>query len=623
MGRATGAVLQRRRLRIEVLETRALLSGVSYTLTTDQSTYQVGQPIQITLTGTNNTDQAIETISGPDADDFFVSENGVPIWNSEPVSLNLATLTTLQPGQSFTETATWDGVPNLEQAPILAGGSFTVTNPAVTGSLSASFTIDTPLSYSLTTDQSSYSIGQPIQIFYTETNTTSQPLTVSTAPSDFAVTQDGYGTLFANVAGSWGVASDTETTLQPGQSISETATWDGVANVGSAAGANVWYGLSISNPSAPAGVTATVNIADPLVTSLSATSPSFAAGQPVTLTYTATNSSDVPVTVLDSPGSFSIQAELPLLYTTVFSQPGSSGGPLVTLQPGQSLTQTASWTPAAGQVAVGTYSAYFSGLWMGTGTTFVVGTPGSVVATFATDQTDYAVGQPIQITLTETNTSNAPVTVNTGPSEFQITGGYFLVADVSGSGGTQSTTETLQPGQSFIQTATWNGVTNIGTTAGTSPTGSFFVQSENAPLFAGAAFEITPDNPPVNLPHLPSPPLSGVAASLTTAGPTVRPGQPMALTLTLTNQSKKQLKVTPASSPDELMIYRGSQLVWQSRKLTLKGKKTITAGKSIKLRGSFNAKTPRLTSARLAPGSYTLEVSYDGYTASKTIQFKG
>ena len=59
--------------------------------------------------------------------------------------------------------------------------------------------------------------------------------------------------------------------------------------------------------------------------------------------------------------------------------------------------------------------------------------------------------------------------------------------------------------------------------------------------------------------------------------------------------------------------------MWQSRKLTFKGNHTIAADRSIKLRGIFSDKTPALTRARLAPGSYTLEVSYDGYTASKTI----
>jgi hypothetical protein len=616
MSRATRAVSRRRRHCIERLEERALLSSVSYTLTTDQSTYQVGQPIQITLTGTNTSDQTIETVSGPDLDNFVVSENGVAIWESEPVSLNLGIETTLAPGQSFTETATWDGVPDEGQPPVLAGGSFTVTNTAVGSTPPADFQIDSPLSYSIATDQSNYTIGQPIQITYTETNTTSQPMSVSTAPSDFAVTEVGYGTLLANVPASWGVSSDSET-LQPGQSISETANWNGVANVGSLAGTNVWnsVSVSISNPTAPPGVVAIVSIANPLVSGLTTTSPSFAAGQPVTLTYTATNSSDVPVTVLDSPGSFSIQDEE---YVTVYSQTGPAGSWL-TLQPGQSLTQTATWTPTGGQW--GTYNAYFSGPWNGASATFQVSAPGSISTTFTTDQAEYLIGQPIQITLAETNTSDAPVTVNTGPSEFQITEGGFLVADVSGSGGTQSSTETLQPGQSFTETATWNGVANIGTAPGTTPSGTFLVRSQNAPLLSAAIFEIgSPGDLPVNLPLFPPPPSSAVVASLATARPTVRSGLPTSFTLTLTNQSQTPVKVPPRKVAVGLVVYRGSQLTWRSRKLALKGNKTIAPGQSIKLRGTFSENSPELASSRLAPGSYTLEVSYDGFTASQTIQ---
>ena len=103
------------------------------------------------------------------------------------------------------------------------------------------------------TDESNYAIGQPIEITYTETNTTSEPMSLNTAPSDFSITQAGFGTLLANVPATWGVTSDTATLL-PGQSISETATWNGVANVGSLAGTNVWNSVIISNPTAPAGL---------------------------------------------------------------------------------------------------------------------------------------------------------------------------------------------------------------------------------------------------------------------------------------------------------------------------------------------------------------------------------
>src|SRR5277367_5812819 len=40
----------------------------------------------------------------------------------------------------------------------------------------------------------------------------------------------------------------------------------------------------------------------------------------------------------------------------------------------------------------------------------------SLAYSLTTDKSVYAVGQPVQLTFTETNTSNAPVTVTDGPS---------------------------------------------------------------------------------------------------------------------------------------------------------------------------------------------------------------
>ncbi len=40
-------------LSVDRLEPRSLLSGLAYNLTTDQPSYQVGQPVQFTFTETN------------------------------------------------------------------------------------------------------------------------------------------------------------------------------------------------------------------------------------------------------------------------------------------------------------------------------------------------------------------------------------------------------------------------------------------------------------------------------------------------------------------------------------------------------------------------------------------
>ena len=61
------AMMHRTRMALGVdeLEGRSLLSGISYTLTTDQSTYQVGQPIQITFTETNTGDRPVTVSLNP------------------------------------------------------------------------------------------------------------------------------------------------------------------------------------------------------------------------------------------------------------------------------------------------------------------------------------------------------------------------------------------------------------------------------------------------------------------------------------------------------------------------------------------------------------------------------
>ena len=44
-------------LSVEAMEGRALLSGLSYSVTTDRPVYQAGQPIELTFTVTNTGDE--------------------------------------------------------------------------------------------------------------------------------------------------------------------------------------------------------------------------------------------------------------------------------------------------------------------------------------------------------------------------------------------------------------------------------------------------------------------------------------------------------------------------------------------------------------------------------------
>lgn len=67
---------------VESLESKTLLSGLSYTLTTNQPVYQAGQPIQITFTETNTSNQPVTV--NVDPTDFTVSQDSFAIWQSDP-----------------------------------------------------------------------------------------------------------------------------------------------------------------------------------------------------------------------------------------------------------------------------------------------------------------------------------------------------------------------------------------------------------------------------------------------------------------------------------------------------------------------------------------------------------
>lgn len=118
---------RRTHLELESLEGRALLSGLSGTIATNQAAYQPGEPVEMTFTETNTTGGVISVSDGPSIDGFDVSQNGNMIWRSNAgINPMFIRMVPLQPGQSLTLTATWDGIPTGGTSPVT--GTFTVQN---------------------------------------------------------------------------------------------------------------------------------------------------------------------------------------------------------------------------------------------------------------------------------------------------------------------------------------------------------------------------------------------------------------------------------------------------------------------------------------------------------------
>jgi hypothetical protein len=176
-------------LNVESVESRALLSGLSVALTTNASSYEVGQPVQLTFTETNNTSHAVTINEGPSTDGFEIKQAGATVWQSNAgINPLFIVADTLQPGQSLTLTGTWNGVPNVGTSTGAAvTGTFVVVNQlnptttatfTITGASSSPTSTSTPSSTSPSaptspTPSSTISVSAPNPTPVVGTSTTS------------------------------------------------------------------------------------------------------------------------------------------------------------------------------------------------------------------------------------------------------------------------------------------------------------------------------------------------------------------------------------------------------------------------------------------------------------------
>jgi hypothetical protein len=359
---------RRTMLTVEPLEYRALLSGLTESLTTNQTVYQAGQPIQMTLTFTNNGNEPAQIGVGPSVDGFIATQNGETVWQSNSgINPLVIVLETVQPGASYTLHATWDGTIANGSTATTTTGQFVLTNQLDPQGTPATFTIESPLSYSVSTPQPDVAFGRPVDFSYAVTNISDQPVTFNMAPADFIVTIASNGDAAWESDPAASSQGPTSETLQPGQSVTQTASWNGVANEGAFAGTNVWEQFYVALADAPIAATEEFQIASPLSQSVSTDQPTYQPGQPVQLTATETNVSDEPITILNTNDVFNVVGpgggSLPAVNV-------SSTNPIVTLQPGQSQTFTATWdqqSDGTGTVTVpgGNYRVFFQDYFQG------------------------------------------------------------------------------------------------------------------------------------------------------------------------------------------------------------------------------------------------------------------
>jgi hypothetical protein len=292
---------RRTRLNLEPLEGRSLLSAIAYSLTTDQSTYQPGQPIEMTFQETNESGRTISVEDGPSIDGFTAAQDGTTVWRSNAgANPMFILLKTLPPGQSLTLTATWDGIPTGGSSP--ASGQFVITNQLNPESARATVTISGPTS----TPPTSPSPAQP--------PTPSGPVApIVTDPTPTSPS-----------AGAAPIAVPSPTSTPQGSQTTPSTTG------------------SVPDPS-------------PIALSIGMTHPTYRKGHPVRMTATLHNAGDsaVQLTPNSSADGFTLLEGSTVVWHTARTDSG-------TLKPGHSVKLTAVWNGRLHQpgatLAPGTYT---------------------------------------------------------------------------------------------------------------------------------------------------------------------------------------------------------------------------------------------------------------------------
>ncbi len=588
-------------LRVELLEVRALLSNLAYSLTTDKSAYAVGQPVQLTFTETNISKQDVTVNEGPSIDGFNVSLNGTTIWRSNSgVNPQYVLANTLKPGQSLTETATWNGESTADPS-IVATGSFVVTNQLAPTSASADFQINSPVTYNLTTSQSTYPFGQAVELMLTATNPSNQSVAVNASPASFTVTQGGNAIWSASAsAGSQSFGTET---LAPGQSITQSTTWDGTT---SWLGQEIdhWGNFAVTSPEAPAGASASFQIASPLASTLTTDKSTYAANQPVVMTFQQTNTSNQPITYLTGSDGFVVQQNGTAVYTST-----AQAVTATSLQPGQSISQTATWNgiPAGGTAskpASGSFVVSTTGAPQGPTASFTIAPPTTPTPTPTTTPTPTPTG-----TTTPTPTPTGTTTPTPTP-----TGTTTPTPTPTGTT-TPTPTPTVTPTPTPSQTPTSTSTPTPTPTTTPTPVPSPTPTPTSTP---------TP-TPTTTISTSQAPTSSPMLATLSTNRQSYRPGQSVRATLVFQNVSDSSIAVSHNANTDGITVSLGAKMVWRSSRTVPNAsiQQMVQPGGSVSWNAVWNGRSNQRGAKHLGPGTYTIQATEGGYSATTTFRIVG
>ena len=304
----------------------------------------------------------------------------------------------------------------------------------------------------------------------------------------------------------------------------------------------------------------------------------------------------------------------------------------MTLEPGQSVTQTTPWNGVPDKLPSGSSNGSFTVTDeldpRAESTTFqIIAPPAADLSTkVTTDKSVYQYGEPIQLTLTETNVSSQPIAVLTGPAAFVVThdGAAVMQSAVPSSLPASTTWETLGPGQAYSQTFSWSGTTEY-TVTSPQATGTFTASNLLDPNGATATFQIVaPVSLPISVPpFIPAPPPSTgpVTATLVANQPAYKPGESIRLSMVLQNQTAAKVSVAPVTQGNGITVMDGSAVVFHSVRIRPSlFARSIKPHHSVKLDLVWSGRGNQPGVKNLTAGTYTVQVVEGGYIGTTTVR---
>jgi len=115
-----------------------------------------------------------------------------------------------------------------------------------------------------------------------------------------------------------------------------------------------------------------------------------------------------------------------------------------------------------------------------------------------------------------------------------------------------------------------------------------------------------------------------ISASLVANHGVYKSGQAVGLAMTLKNTSAGKVAVLPNPGVDGITVRQGSTVVFRSSGIaSVLAARIIKPHSSIKLALNWSGRPNQSGIKTLAPGTYTVQVVEDGYSATATIRIVG